>query len=192
MADSVHVKGLDALQKLLDTLPVKLEKNVMRGGLRAGMNVVKPVAASNVHSISGELAAGLRVSSSARGNVVRGILRAKGIHGYVAMWVEFGTRAHLIKVQESEKPINLRLSARRGVLTRASMTTINRNVLKIGNTFVGPTVNHPGSGPKKFMRAALDSQAQNAVVAAGEYIKKRLATKEGLDTADIVIEGVES
>ena len=44
MADSVHVKGLDALQKLLDTLPVKLEKNVMRGGLRAGMNVICGVA----------------------------------------------------------------------------------------------------------------------------------------------------
>lgn len=187
MSADVHVKGLAELQKFLDQLPAKLEKNVLRGALRAGMNVVKPVAASNVHSISGALAAGLRVSSSARGGVVKGILRAKGIHGYIAMWVEFGTRAHLIKVQESEKPINLRLSAKRGVLVRASMTTINRNVLKIGNTFVGPTVSHPGSGPKKFMRVALDQEARNAVIATGEYIKKRLATKHGLDTADIEI-----
>jgi hypothetical protein len=38
------------------------------------------------------------------------------------------------------------------------------------------------------MRPALDGQSSAAVVAAGEYIKKRLATKHGLDTADINIE----
>ena len=37
------------------------------------------------------------------------------------------------------------------------------------------------------MRPAIDSQAQNAILAAGEYIKKRLSTKHGLDTAEIEI-----
>lgn len=183
----VHVTGLADLQKFLDTLPAKIEANVMRGALLAGMNVIKPVAASNVHSISGELAEGLTVSTNSRGGTVKAILRAKGIHGYIAMWVEFGTRAHLIKVQDSEKPINTRRGVHFG--QHVSMTTINRNVLKIGNTFVGPTVSHPGSGAKKFMRNALDREAQNAVIAAAEYIKKRLATKEGLDTSDVTIAG---
>jgi len=188
MAD-VHVTGLRELQAFMDTLPAKLEKNIMRGALRAGVNVIKPVAASNVHSVSGALAAGLKVGSSAKGGVVKGVLRAKGIHGYIAMWVEFGTKAHLIKVQDSEKNINLRLSAKRGKKVLESMTTINRRVLQIGNTFVGPTVSHPGSGPKKFLRRALDQEAQNAVIAAAEYMRNRLATKEGLNTADIVIAG---
>lgn len=187
----IHVTGLGQLQKLLDTLPAKLEKNVMRGALRAGMNVVKPVAASNVRSVSGLLAAGLRVGTNARNGIVKAVLRAKGLHGYVAMWVEFGTRAHLISVQDTEKNVNLRLSARRGRKVLESMTTINRRVLKIGNTFVGTTVSHPGAKPHPFMRPALDSEAQKAVIASAEYMKKRLATKEGLDTSDILIEGDE-
>jgi hypothetical protein len=42
------------------------------------------------------------------------------------------------------------------------------------------------------MRPALDAQASAAVVAAAEYMKDRLATKHGLDTSDVVIEGDES
>lgn len=191
MEELIPVKGLSQLQRFLDELPVKLEKNVMRGALRAGMNVIKPIAASNVHSISGELAAGLKIGTRARAGRIVANLKATGKHAYVAIWVEFGTSAHLIKVQEAEKPINLRLSQRRGVLTRASMSTINRVVLKIGNKFVGPTVSHPGARARKFMRNAIDSQAEAAVVAVAQYIKKRLATKEGLDTSHIMIEGDE-
>lgn len=190
MAD-VHVTGLAELQKFLDTLPAKVEKNILRGALRAGMNVVKPVAASNVHSVSGLLAGGLRVGTNARNGTVKAVLRAKGLHGYIAMWVEYGTRAHLISVQDAEKNINLRLSIKRGMKVLESMTTINRRVLMIGNTFVGPTVQHPGARPRAWMRPALDSQAQDAVIASAEYMKKRLATKEGLDTSHVTIEGDE-
>ena len=69
-----------------------------------------------------------------------------------------------------------------------SMRTINRRVLKIGNNFVGPVVQHPGIAPRPFMRPALDGQGKNAIVATGEYVKKRLAKKHGLDTADIAVE----
>ena len=48
-------------------------------------------------------------------------------------------------------------------------------------------MNHPGFRPKPFMRPALDSQANNGVLAAADYIKKRLATKNGINTADIDI-----
>jgi HK97 gp10 family phage protein len=197
MADERHVKGLAALQKFLDQLPVKLEKNVMAGSLRAGMNVVKPVAQANVHSVSGELARGLKVSTRSKGGTVTASLKAKGPHGFIARFVEFGTRPHFISVRMEERPINRRLSAKRGELVRASMTTVNRNVLKIGANFIGPTVKHPGIdpygnkegiGPHSFMRPAMDRQASAAVVAAAEYMKKRLATKHGLDTKDIVIE----
>ncbi|MCR4331764.1 MAG: hypothetical protein NUV34_03535, partial [Sulfuricaulis sp.] len=60
--------------------------------------------------------------------------------------------------------------------------------LSFMNIFV-KEVAHPGTKPHPHMRPALDSQAQNAVVAAAEYMKKRLSDKHGLDTADIVIEG---
>jgi hypothetical protein len=53
----------------------------------------------------------------------------------------------------------------------------------------GKIVHHPGFKAHAFMRPALDGQAQSAIVAAGNYIKNRLATKEGLDTAGILVEG---
>ena len=160
-----HVTGLADLQKFLDQLPAKIEKNIMRGALRAGMNTVKPVAKANVHSVSGLLAAGLKVSTRARGGRVTASLKATGPHAYVAKWVEFGTRAHNI-------------SAKLG------------GWLSFMNIF-RKEIAHPGTSPRPFMRPALDGQAQNAVIAAAEYMKKRLATKEGLDTSHITIEGDE-
>ena len=165
MATETHVKGLAELQKFMDQLAPKVEANVMRGALRAGMNVVKPVAVANVHSVSGELAKGLKVSTRAKGGTVVARLVAKGKHAFVAKWVEFGTAAH-------------------------SITAKNRKGLSFGGLFF-QSVQHPGARPRAFLRPALDGQAQNAVVAAAEYMKKRLATKEGLDTSHVTIEGDE-
>lgn len=192
MSNLRHVTGLSDLQKFLDTLTPRLERNIMRGALRAGMNEVKPAAQAKVRSVSGLLAAGLKVGTTARGGVVKSYLRARGPHSYIGHFVEYGTKPHLISVADAEKPINRRLTAKRGEIVRASMRTINRYVrsLKIATRFVGRTVSHPGARPKAFMRPALDERAQAAVVAVGNYIKGRL-TKEGLDAAHVHVEGDE-
>jgi HK97 gp10 family phage protein len=185
---TINVKGLADLQKFLDQLPAKMEANVIRGALRAGMKVVKNKAAINIDSQSGELASGLRIYTRLRDGVVRSVLATSGYHGYIAMWVEYGTRPHLIKVRDDEKKINYRLSRKRGEKVLESMTTINRRVLQIGNNFVGPVISHPGAKPHPFLRPALDSEGQKAVIAAAEYIKMRLGKKHGLDTSDVVFE----
>lgn len=162
MSDLVNVKGLADLQKFLDELPVKMEKNIMRGALRAGMKEIAPLAAANVHSVSGKLAAGLKIGTSAKGGTVMAKLRTKGPHGYLARFVEFGTAAHYIPAKKG-------------------------SALSFGGLLV-KSVSHPGAKPHPFMRPALDQQAQAAVVASAEYIKTRL-TKQGLDTSDVMIEG---
>ncbi len=159
-----RVKGLADLQKFLDQLPPKLERNVMRGALGAGMRVVRPVAKSRIRSVSGLLAAGLKVSTRARGGTVTASLKTTGKHGWLARFVEFGTAAHSIP-----------------------KLTKKLNALIIGGQFV-KSVDHPGAKPHPFMRVALDSQAQNALVAAGNYIKKRLESKNGIDTSDVTVE----
>jgi len=198
MATETHVKGLAELQKFMDQLAPKVERNVMRGALRAGANVIAKQARLNVHGVSGELVSTIRVGSRVVGSTVIGKVVAGGKRvgvftrlGFYAAMVEFGTKAHFISVQDSQKPINKSLSDKRRKLVLASMTTINRMALRIANRFVGPTVFHPGAKPHPFMRPALDGQAQNAVVAAAEYMKKRLATKESLDTSHVTIEGDE-
>lgn len=190
MEDTRYVKGLAELQRFLNTLPVKLEKSIMRGALRVGSMVVLVNARSRIHSVSGETAASLRVTTRARGSRVTSsvVAGSKNQPRNLPIWLEYGTQPHLISVRESEKPINARLSARAGHIVRASMTTVNRMVLRIGNRFVGPTVNHPGARPRPFMRPALDTTAQAAVVAIGEYIKKRL-TKLGLDVSHVRVQG---
>lgn len=164
MADFVNVKGLEELQKFLDQVAPNVEANIMRGALRAGMSVVKPVAQNNVHSVSGELAKGLRIGTRNRGGVVTSNLRATGPHGPVAHLVEFGTRPH-----------NISAKVKGGWL---SFMNIFRKI-----------VAHPGTKPKPFMRPALDSMATEAVIASAEYVKKRLATKQGFETSHIMIEG---
>jgi len=183
---------------MLDTLPAKMEANIMRGALRAGCNVIKEAAKANVPvampgstkfgATMGALRASIRVSAKidSRNGVVMGTVKAGDKRGvFYAGWVEFGTKPHYISVPMSERGT---YTTRRGRVKTYSMTTINKNVLMIGGNFVGPTVHHPGASPHPYMRPAMDSQAQNAVMAAGEYIKKRLATKNGLDTAEISIE----
>lgn len=159
----IHVTGLSALNDFLQQLPAKVEANCMRGALRAGMNVVKPAAQANVHSISGLLAAGLKIGTRIKGGTVTASLKATGKHGYLARWVEFGTKAHNIAGKKN-------------------------GWLSFGGIFA-KSVAHPGAKPHPFLRPALDSQAQNAVVAAAEYMKNRLADKNGLDTSDVLIEG---
>lgn len=192
----VHVKGLAELQKLLDELPAKIEKNIMRGALRAGANVVKAQAQANIHSVSGELARSLRVSTNAKGGkVIAKVVAGKGFGAKgtppknLPLWVEYGTKAHLISVKD--KPSRMTRRGLKDFAIRTINKMIARGSLVIGGNLVGPMVKHPGAAPNPFMRPALDTQAQAAVIAAGEYIKARLATQHGLDTADVMLEGDE-
>lgn len=167
MADTQHIKGLDQLYALLQQVPAKIERNVMRGALRKGMaDEIKPAAQANIHSVSGQLAEGLKVGTRARGSTVSANLKAKGPHGFLGPWIEFGVKPHII-------------AAKKG------------GSLFLGYGVFAKVAQHPGFKGRGFMRNALDARAQAAVIAAAEYMKQRLATKEGLDTAHIMIAGDE-
>jgi len=161
MASEQHIKGLSDLQKFLDQLAPKMEANVMRNALRAGMKPVQSDAKAHVSVVSGELRDGLKISTGVKDGRVTARLRTTGKHAFVAHWVEFGTAPHEIRPK--------------GALS-----------LLIAGWF-GMVVEHPGAKPHPFMRPALDARAHDAVVASAEYIKGRLATKYGLDTAGIDI-----
>lgn len=175
----VHVTGLKELAQFLDELPGKLQKNVMRGALRAGCNVIKadakamcPVSAPSGKNAriyggyAGALRDSIRVGAKNSGSIVTGYVKAggkvKGADTYYVRWVEYGARAHTIKAK-------------------------NGSALSFGGGAV-QSILHPGAKPHPFMRPALDGQAAAATVATAEYMKNRLATKEGLDTSEIDIE----
>lgn len=176
----IHVRGLADLQKLLDTLAPKLERNVLRGAMRAAANVVKDEAkalcpvgppsatgAKRYKLYTGALRDSIRVSVRAKGGRVTASVKAGGrLKNGADVWyapiVERGAVAHKIKAAKG-------------------------GFLAIGGG-VYRSVDHPGMKAKPFLRPALDARAQDAVVAAGEYMKARLASKHGLDTSGIKIE----
>lgn len=162
---TVNVKGLSELQTFLNQLPAKMEANVIRGALRAGMKPVKELAIQGCPTgepsetnkrryrlYNGALRDSIRISSKTdkrSGKIVSRLVaggksKKSGADVFYANMIEYGTKPH--------------------------------------------SGGNPGVIQRPFMRPALDNGANTAVVAAGEYIKKRLATKHGLDTTDVNIE----
>lgn len=198
---TIQVKGLSELNAFLQQLPAKIEANVLRGALYAGAKVIRdeakalaPVASPTVKNrrlykgyagaLRDSIRAGAMVDRKA-GKVIAYIRagrhgkarKGKAADAYYATWVEYGTQAHLITVNGSGK-----------AAARANRQARKRSLV-IGSNFVGPSVMHPGSAARPYMRPAMDRKAQAAVVAAAEYMKKRLATKHGLtQAADVEIE----
>ena len=175
MGDLLHIKGGAELDRALQTFAPRVEKNILRGALRAGANVFKREAQALVPRKSGALRASIRVSVGVKKGVILAKIYAGGGGVFYAHMVEGGTKKHLISVQEEEKNVNYRRSLQLGRRVLESMTTINRRVLKIGNTFIGPTVTHPGSKARPFMKPAFDNKSQAAIDAIAEYTRARIA-----------------
>lgn len=164
----VQVRGLQELYRALQTLPDKIQQNVLRGAMRAGAKVMAQqakVMAPRGHS--GRLVRSVRYSAQFDRRARRMIGRAssgKGSRGrpnsasaFYARFVEFGTRPHVIKA------------------------TPPRKLLAIGV----PSVRHPGASAKPFMRQAFAQSKTTATFAAAAYMRKRLATKHGINVPDI-------
>lgn len=178
----VKVRGLAELNRFLQHLPAKMEANVLRGALREGARVVEAAAKANVPVDTGRLRDSIRVKAMLRkGRVIASVtaggrsgkkkvltsrsgrLRAGYEMAFYARWVEYGVAAHKIIPRKAG------------------------GFLSFGDVFAR-SVEHPGFSPKPFMRPALNSNAQEATMAAARYIKRRLATKHGLDTSGVEVE----
>lgn len=149
----LEVKGLVDLQRALQDLPVKIERNVMRGAVNAGGQVFRKEARANVPVKSGDLRNSIRVSVrvSAKAGVIDGTVKAGDRKAFYAHMVEFGTQRHVIK-------------ARKG-----GMLNINGRLVS--------QVDHPGARAKPFMRPAFDKAGQASIKAFADYIRKRLPTE---------------
>lgn len=157
----IHIRGAAELQKVLGQLPVKLERKILRGGLRAGAKVIEAEAKRRVPVVTGQLRDSIRVSTgSKRGGKVYAHVKAGGRkkgQAFYAHFVEFGTARHVILP---------------GGGTKAG------KALAIAGRMVGAKVDHPGARARPFMRPALDTQSQKAVDQMAEYLAQRL--KEAL------------
>lgn len=153
----VNIKGLAQLEQALAELPIKLERNVVRGMLRAAATVIAGQAKQRVPVRSGRLAKSIRARSGLRNGQPTAQVRAGGTgkgDPWYAHLVEFGAQAHEIKPRK-----------RSSLLVAGILREI---------------VHHPGAAARPFMRPAMDASHQAAALAAADYARRRL-TKEGIE-----------
>lgn len=158
---NVEIRGLSELHQALQELPAKIERNVLRGGLRAGAQVMEaeakrlvPVAPPTLDGVkrgarAGELMRSIRITMRAnRSGGVRAQLKAGNKVAWYAHLVEFGTARHWIKPK-------------------------SRKSLFIAGLFK-EVIDHPGARPKPFMRPTFDGKWRAAIDATASYIRARL------------------
>lgn len=156
------ISGGAELDALLRTLPDRMQKNVNRTGLRAGAAVFLAEVKQNIPVSSGDLLKTARISSRAAGGGVSVSVKVggkhKGVDGWYAHLVEYGTRPHVILPKKQGGAMQFG-----GIKTRL--------------------VDHPGTRARPFMRPAVDSKFPEAVAAIQAKIRQRLAA-QGLNTPD--------
>ncbi len=152
MDDTINVTGGKQLAQFLQSLPLKIEKNIMRAALRAGARVIADEAKKNVPVQLGDLKRSIRTGSNAKKGRVEATAKAGNKKAYYYRFVEFGTAAHIIKAGKNKQ--KLVFTARDGKKVEI------------------PQVNHPGAKAKPYMRPALDSKGNEAVVAVTKKFVK--------------------
>lgn len=156
----VNIKGLAELERALSELPIKIERNIVRGMLRAAATVIAGQAKQRAPVRSGRLAKSIRARSGLRNGQPTAQVRVGGTgkgDPWYAHLVEFGAKPHEIK-------------------PRARSSLLIAGILR-------EIVHHPGATAHPFMRPAMDTSHQAAALAAAEYARRRL-TKEGIEVPE--------
>lgn len=158
-----NITGGAALDALLQSLPAKMETNVMRSALRAGAAVYLAQVKQNIPVKQGFLRASARITTKKnRDGSVSASVKVGNRLAFYAHMVEFGTRPHTIAPRTGR--------------------------LQINGQFVAGTVEHPGTSPHPFMRPAADAKFTAAVAAVQKKVRDRLRA-QGLDVPDPPLPG---
>lgn len=96
VGSAIRIEGIDEVRAALRALPAKIERNVIRGGLRAAAKIVADEAKRLVPVRRGFLKKSIRISSRAKNGIVTVSVKAGGKGARHAHLVERGTKPHLI------------------------------------------------------------------------------------------------
>lgn len=165
--EAFNVQGLKELHAMLQELPVRIERNIMRGAIRAGANVYRDAARAAAPVDDGTLKRSIKTGST---NVKKGkVVVNVGTDLYYARMVEFGTASYYTGTGRTVgKPYKIPKTSKTGKMTKR---------LKKALRFNGVIVNsatHPGIKPQPFMRRAFDGASDQAVATFAQYVATRL------------------
>lgn len=168
----ISVRGLRELEQAFESIPLRLQRNVMRAALRAGAKVVAEEAKRRAPVKSGALQKSIRIGSRLRYGVPEASIRAGGR-------LKDGRSAWYARIIE------------RGAIPHEIAVRAGTASLFINGRAVGKSVQHPGVVAKPFMRPALDTRAREAVESVAALVRSRLRTQHGIDIPDPMAEGDE-
>ena len=167
MSGVTTISGLKELDAMLKQLPANIERNVIRGALKKGQEVLSDAVKSNLRSNgsvdSGELEKSVRIRfkrSSERFGWIRSFVMAGSKKAYYAHMVEFGTAGYYT-------------GSGRTVGGAYQITPKVAGSLFLGSIFA-ESVTHPGIKPKPFMRPAADNYSDAAIDAVANYMTQRI------------------
>lgn len=155
---SVQIKGAAELQRYLDQLPANVEKNIVRGALRAGTKVM----ADAVKAAAPEKTGALKKSVRVRAGVRAGRVTSRVVIGDKKAW-------YLHILEGGAKPHDIR-PKRKG----------EKKALSFGEKMYA-LVRHPGVKARPFFVSTVDASAQRSATQVIDYIRNRLKTKHGME-----------
>jgi HK97 gp10 family phage protein len=150
MAGTIKLEGMADLEKKFQRMERGLAEKTLRSAVAAGAGVIRKEARNNLSAVAGSVSAKTQkdvvVKRGKRGNgFIEYSIGARTRRFYLS-FLEFGTLPHIIKASKLKR------------------------FLRIGNTFVGGTVEHPGQPARPWLRPAFD----NSGAAVMARIKKRM------------------
>jgi hypothetical protein len=152
---------LTDFDRFLDTLPGRMVRSIIKGGMLEMANVVADEARALAPKESGEMANAIEAVVTVSGTEVRSKVRLTGMNAMKGIWAEFSTAAHVIN--KSGPGSTSKKGAKPG-----------KGSLVINGQFAGPTVNHPGARAKPFMRPAADIAMDRALAAGAGHIRSSI------------------
>lgn len=147
----VTVKGVDELLKALKQFPQNIQKNVLKGAVRAGAASLVKEAKANVPVDTGNLkeSIGIVAVKSKKPQYIQFKVTTRKGDGWYAHMVEFGT------LGKREEPLSPG--------TRRSPKAIEMAKKGFG---ISPA--------KAFMRPAYENKGEETITVAKEYLEKRI------------------
>lgn len=131
-----ELKGARELQALLDTLPAKIEANILRGGLRAGAKVLMEEIKNAAPVDDGDLLASIRISTSLRKGQVRVLVKVGDKRAWYAHFIEFGTKPHAMSEESDQKERRLHPGARPNPFIRTAFDAHQQTALDAAVTYM--------------------------------------------------------
>lgn len=171
--EAFRVDGLKELNAMLQQLPLRVEKNIMRTAIGAASRVVRDKAKELAPADSGQLRRSIRSGSTRvrRGKAQVAVTAA----AWYARFLEFGTASFYIGSGKTVgKPYSIPKRSRTGKVSRKKKAlSFNGGDVAVNNVL------HPGVRPQPFMRPAFDQSTGPAIEAFRQHVIARLAKEVG-------------